>query len=199
MASFRITVFFLLLAGKAASAQDMHRCLRADGSVVYTDRLCEPEQTEKPAAATSGPAEPQASRSGRTGLPPPPACNRSPEDLLYSVRSAIDMKDVNQLAKNYHWVGVGQEQSEALLSRLDALVERPLLDVQLLYPGSRMRAPSDVAEEDLHDTEDYTYREPQRTLPSALKVMQYKSSTATETVSTVFRLQRHYQCWWIRF
>ena len=77
MASLRISVLFLLLAGNAASAQDMHRCLRADGSVIYTDRLCEPEQTEKPAAATSGPAPPQASRSGRTGLPPPPACAAS--------------------------------------------------------------------------------------------------------------------------
>ena len=199
MASLRISVLFLLLAGNAASAQDMHRCLRADGSVIYTDRLCEPEQTEKPAAATSGPAPPQASRSGRTGLPPPPAGSRNPEDLLYSVRSAIDMKDVNQLVKSYHWVGVSQEQSESLLSRLDAMVDRPLLDVQLLYPEPKTPAPSDVPEEELPDTADYTYRESPRTLPSALKVMQYKSATATETVSTVFRLQRHYQCWWIRF
>jgi hypothetical protein len=32
-----------------------------------------------------------------------------------------------------------------------------------------------------------------------MKVMQYRSKTSTETVSTAFRLQRHYQCWWIRF
>ena len=66
-------------------------------------------------------------------------------------------------------------------------------------PEPKTPAPSDVPEEELPDTADYTYRESPRTLPSALKVMQYKSATATETVSTVFRLQRHYQCWWIRF
>lgn len=199
MVLFRITVLYLLLAGSAAAGQDMHRCQRADGSVVYTDRLCEPKQAEKPATASSGSQTPQASRLGRTGLPPPPACSKSPDDLLYSVRSAIDMKDVNQLVKSYHWVGVSQEQSEGLLGRLEAMADRPLLDVQLQYPEPRTQAPSDVPEEVLSDTEDYTYREPPRSMPSALKVMQYRSNTGTETVNTVFRLQRHYLCWWIRF
>ncbi len=199
MALFRITVLYLLLAGCAASAQDMHRCQRGDGSVVYTDRLCEPEQTEKPATASSGSQTPQASRSGRTGLPPPPACSKSPDDLLYSVRSAIDMKDVNQLVKSYHWVGVSQEQSESLLGRLDAMADRPLLDVQLLYPELDTQTLPDSSESELYDAGDYSTREPTRTLPHALKVMQYRSNTATETVSTVFRLQRHYECWWIRF
>ena len=199
MALFRISVLYLLLAGCAASAQDMHRCQRGDGSVVYTDRLCEPEQTEKPATASSGSQTPQASRSGRTGLPPPPACSKSPDDLLYSVRSAIDMKDVNQLVKSYHWVGVSQEQSESLLGRLDAMADRPLLDVQLLYPELETQTLPDSSESELYDAGDYSTREPTRTLPHALKVMQYRSNTATETVSTVFRLQRHYECWWIRF
>jgi hypothetical protein len=199
MALFRITVLYLLLAGSASSAQDMHRCQRADGSVVYTDRLCEPKQTEKPAAALSEPQVPQASRSGRTGLPPPSSCSKGPDDLLYSVRSAIDMKDVNQLVKSYHWLGVSQDQSESLLGRLDAMADRPLLDVQLLYPELETQTLPDSSESELYDAGDYSTREPTRTLPHALKVMQYRSNTGTETVSTVFRLQRHYQCWWIRF
>ena len=199
MALFRITVLYLLLAGSASSAQDMHRCQRADGSVVYTDRLCEPKQTEKPAAALSEPQVPQASRSGRTGLPPPSSCSKGPDDLLYSVRSAIDMKDVNQLVKSYHWLGVSQDQSESLLGRLDAMADRPLLDVQLLYPELETQTLPDSSESELYDAGDYSTREPTRTLPHALKVMQYRSNTATETVSTVFRLQRHYECWWIRF
>jgi len=199
MALFRITVLYLLLAGSASSAQDMHRCQRADGSVVYTDRLCEPKQTEKPAAALSEPQVPQASRSGRTGLPPPSSCSKGPDDLLYSVRSAIDMKDVNQLVKSYHWLGVSQDQSESLLGRLDAMADRPSLDVQLLYPELETQTLPDSSESELYDAGDYSTREPTRTLPHALKVMQYRSNTATETVSTVFRLQRHYECWWIRF
>jgi hypothetical protein len=199
MALFRISVLYLLLAGCAASAQDMHRCQRGDGSVVYTDRLCEPEQTEKPATASSGSQTPQASRSGRTGLPPPPACSKSPDDLLYSVRSAIDMKDVNQLVKSYHWVGVSQEQSESLLGRLDAMADRPLLDVQLLYPEMVTDTVSELAPESMTDESENAYREPLQKPPYGLKVMQYRSNTATETVSTVFRLQRHYECWWIRF
>ncbi|MFN5703697.1 MAG: DUF4124 domain-containing protein, partial [Gammaproteobacteria bacterium] len=83
MALFRITLLILLLAGSTASAQDMHRCQRADGSVVYTDRLCESEQSEKPAASTLTAVAPQTLRSGRTGMPPPPACSKSPGELLY--------------------------------------------------------------------------------------------------------------------
>ena len=199
MASFRIPLLFLLLVGSTTSAQDMRRCQGTDGSVVYTDRLCESEQSEKPAASTVTAVAPQTLRSGRTGMPPPPACSKSPGELLYSVRSAIDMKDVNQLVKSYHWVGVSQEQSESLLGRLDAMADRPLLDVQLLYPELDTQTLPDSSESELYDAGDYSTREPTRTLPHALKVMQYRSNTATETVSTVFRLQRHYECWWIRF
>jgi hypothetical protein len=197
MALIRTTLLYLLLAGHAASAQELHRCQRADGSVVYTDRLCEPEQTEKASPSPATTAVPQTPRSGRTGLPPPSACSKSPEELQYSVRSAIDMKDVNQLVKSYHWVGISQEQSEALLTRLDEMVDRPLLDVQLLYPE-----PETVSEpppEDAADDGAYSGRAPVQKPPYALKIMQYRSNTATETVSTVFRLQRYYQCWWIRF
>lgn len=199
MALFRTTLLCLLMSAGTAAAQEMHRCLRADGSVVYTDRLCEPEQTEKPDAGTSAPTVPQASRSGRTGLLPPPACSKSPEDLLYSVRSAIDMKDVNQLVKSYHWVGVSQEQSESLLARLDAMADRPLLDLQLLYPQAQMDVLTETPADEASEDGGAAYRAPTRALPYALKVMQYRSVTATETVSTVFHLQRHFQCWWIRF
>jgi hypothetical protein len=197
MALIRTTLLYLLLAGHAASAQELHRCQRADGSVVYTDRLCEPEQTEKASPSPATTVVPQTPRSGRTGLPPPPACSKSPEELQYSVRSAIDMKDVNQLVKSYHWVGISQEQSEALLTRLDAVVDRPLLDVQLLY--SEPEAVSEPPPEDAADDGAYSGRAPVQKPPYALKIMQYRSNTATETVSTVFRLQRYYQCWWIRF
>lgn len=197
MALIRTTLLYLLLAGHAASAQELHRCQRADGSVVYTDRLCEPEQTEKASPSPATTVVPQTPRSGRTGLPPPPACSKSPEELQYSVRSAIDMKDVNQLVKSYHWVGISQEQSEALLTRLDAVVDRPLLDVQLLYPEPE--AATEPPQEDTADDGAYSERAPAQQPPYALKIMQYRSNTATETVSSVFRLQRYYQCWWIRF
>lgn len=197
MALIRTTLLYLLLAGHAASAQELHRCQRADGSVVYTDRLCEPEQTEKTSPSPATTVVPQTPRSGRTGLPPPPACSKSPEELQYSVRSAIDMKDVNQLVKSYHWVGISQEQSEALLTRLDAVVDRPLLDVQLLYPEPE--AATEPPQEDTADDGAYSERAPAQQPPYALKIMQYRSNTATETVSSVFRLQRYYQCWWIRF
>jgi hypothetical protein len=197
MASFRIPLLFLLLVGSTTSAQDMRRCQGTDGSVVYTDRLCESEQSEKPAASTVTALAPQTLRSGRTGMPPPPACSKSPGELLYSIRAAIDMKDVNQLVKSYHWLGVSQEQSEALLTRLDTMVNRPLLDVQLLYPEMDS-IPESMADE-FASEDDYTYREAVQKPPYAMKVMQYRSNTSTETVSTAFRLQRHYQCWWIRF
>jgi hypothetical protein len=104
------------------------------------------------------------------------------------------MHDVNQLAKHYHWPGVSDAQAEALMNRLEKLVAQPTLDVQLQYPQAQEAPGQDL---------DYQYTEEPADLPArtpyALKIVQYASNTDDTTRSTVFRLQRHFNCWWIRY
>ncbi len=194
---------------QSVHAQDVRRCERADGSVVFTDGRCTDEQNEKPPVA----AERSSTAAGLPGNGPrsyvamPPSCSRTPDDLLYGVRSAIDMRDTNQLAKHYHWLNVSDAQAEQLMDRLEKLVNSPLLDIQLMYPVEAESGQASSGNESGFDTEggtdevidDYPATPYRRVPPYALKLMQFQTVTGTQAHSTVFRLQRHFDCWWIRY
>lgn len=195
-----LSLLLMLLPGMA-NAQDMRRCQRSDGSIVYTDRQCESGQNERPADTAAAP-QPKSARAAMTA---PPACSASAEDLLYNVRIAIDSHDVNLLARSYHWPGLGDAQVESILNRLDVVVQRPLVDIRLVYPepvnsaGNMMPDPdidSAVTESDL-STEHYTARS--APAPYGLKVQQYAASNSNEILGVRFGLHRHFNCWWIRY
>jgi hypothetical protein len=185
----------LLCLTHSAMAQDIKRCQRSDGSVVFTDGFCEADQTEKataPASTTPGRPAPY-----RQGIPPPPACNASPDELLYSVKSAIDMQDINQLAKHYHWPGVSSGQSKSILDRLELLVNRPLLDIRLSYrDGPATPEPPSSSWQDAL----YGAPSPEPGLrPYGLKVVQNRSRNDQSVLATQFQLQHYFHCWWIRY
>lgn len=188
----RLTLTLLLLPQAGiVPAQAVRGCLQRDGSVVYTDGLCAVGQSEKPAEQPV----PQAP-AARTRNPAiaPLACSRSPEELQWTVRAALDARDVNELAKSYHWTGVSGAQAEALMIRLDRLARTQVLDVQLSYTESGAQASGAPPEGET----DWNKESRSRTL-SALRVVSYRDYDGAGTASTVFRLQRHFNCWWIRY
>jgi hypothetical protein len=202
----RIAISSLVLLATLAHesvAQDMRRCQRADGSVVYTDRQCEPGQNEQATAATAASAPPQ--HAGRTAVAPPPACSETAGDLVHTVRTAVASHDVNLLARSYHWPGLGDAQVESVLKRLDMLVQRPLVDIRLLYPetagGTENDAP--VIEAGSVDAETGTPPESasaeRPVAPIGLKLLQRVSPAGDDIVGTRFGLLRHFDCWWIRY
>ena len=200
-------VFFMLAltCSQYAHAQDVRRCVKADGSMVFTDGVCAEHEQEK----LQTPPAIIPNNSNRIGTRPyvalPPSCNRSHDDLLYGIRSAINMNDVNQLAKQYHWVGITNAQAELLMNRLEVLVKNPLIDIQLLYPAEPENEETLVDQE--HESEAYlddageldAAQQARRAQPYALRVVQYLSNTNNQTHSSTFRLQRHFECWWIRY
>lgn len=194
---------------QSVHAQDVRRCARADGSVVYTDGRCTDEQNEKPPVVTerSGTVTSLPGNGPRSYVAMPPSCSRTPDDLLYGVRSAIDMRDTNQLAKHYHWLNVSDAQAEQLMDRLEMLVNSPLLDIQLMYPAEAVSGQPVSGHEAGFDAEggldeaidDYPAAAYRHVPPYALKLMQFQTVTGTQAHSTVFRLQHHFDCWWIRY
>ena len=193
------TVFLLSASvwAQSAAAQDVRRCERADGSVVFTDRRCADEETEQ--APSKAPTQAAGVPGGpRVHMAVAPSCSRTPDDLAYGVRSAIDMRDTNQLAEYYHWVDVGDAQAEQLMDRLERIVNSPLMDIQLVYP--------DEPEPPLYDEdagEDYATEVvpplTRRRAPYAIKLLQFRTDASSQTQSTVFRLRRHFDCWWMQF
>lgn len=149
-----------------------------DGVSVYTDRRCEDigaiERLPRDRIAAG------FSRPYRGG------CARTLQDLVFEMTSAIDSKDVNRLASVVHWVGVSTRNGYSLMGRLDAIVKRPLVDIASVTP----RAPGDP-------DGDYYPQTTVRRTPVALRVEQTLGNGVTPS-RTVFGLQRHVGCWWIR-
>lgn len=183
---FIVTLFFPSLA----LAQEFRRCVSADGSVIFTDKSCLESQTEKQVVADI----PITNTGMKPLIPVPESCNHSTSGLLYNVRTAIDMQNVNQLAKYYHWVGLSDVQAENILTRLELLVSKPLADIRLIQ-AHQASTPVESIEQDT-DAESQPAEPPSS--PIGLKIIQYQSN-GTELESTQFRLQRNYNCWWLRY
>jgi hypothetical protein len=159
-----------------AQAQ-VRRCTGANGGTIFTDRRCvDVGATERvPHVAASD----HAARFYRGG------CARNLQDLIYEVTSAIDNRDVNQLAGVYHWVGMSSSTGYAVMSRLDAIAQRPLVDVAPVFPAT----PGD-------DSGDYYPQATVRRAPVGLRLEQTLGASATPS-RTVLGLRHYLGCWWI--
>lgn len=160
-----------LLALPAVGAAQVRRCELADGTTVFTDRRCDAVGGRERIAA---PAVPQL-RSYR------PACPRTLRDLAYEVTAAVQAHDVNRLAGVYLWSGLGTRQGYALMDRLQRVVDRPLVDLQPIWPGG----------------EDPYYPTTVPTQPPIGLRLEQTSPRGGTPIRAVFGLRRHLDCWWI--
>jgi hypothetical protein len=162
----------LMLALPSRLPAQVHRCALGDGTTVFTDQRCDViGAVERTAPASTVPQL----RSYR------PACPRTLRDLAFEVSSAVEAHDVNRLASVYLWSGVGTREGYALMDRLQAVVDRPLVDVQPIWPG---------ASDELYPT----------TVPTRPPVglrLEQTSSRGSTPMHAVFGLRKHLDCWWI--
>ncbi|RNF85957.1 hypothetical protein [Montanilutibacter psychrotolerans] len=164
-----------------ATAQ-VRRCVGADGSVVFTDRRCADVGGVERRPHTGSTLS--AKRAYRGG------CARNLNDLVHEVTSAIDARDGTRLAGVYHWAGMSGRTAYTILERLNTIANRPLVDIAPVYP----RPPMEYNE----DGTPYPYPSTTvRRTPVALRLEQTIGNTGTPS-RTVFGLQRHFGCWWIR-
>ena len=162
---------------------EVHRCTMPRGESVYTDKRCSDiGAIDRRPQASAGPAG--ASRLYRS------SCSRTLQDLVYELTAAIDSRDVNRLAGVYDWNGMSTENAYAIMSRLDAIAQRPLVDVLPVLPH--------VPDEDgtLVDGEYYPQAAVRRA-PTGLRLEQTLSGTATPS-RTVLGLRKYMDCWWVR-
>jgi len=217
---FLIRCLMLSLLAAAAwwpshAAAQVRRCTAPDGSPVYTDRPCEyigaVERLPRAQLAQSG------ARGYRGG------CARTVRDLVYELTAAFDSQDANRLAGVVHWVGMSTRTAYSQMGRLDALTKRSLIDIVPVYPAMHVvvaeNAPSASASDasfpfsleghgqDVPDAQaslppreavEEVYPQATRNRPPiALRIEQTLANGSTPS-RTVFGLQRHLGCWWIR-
>lgn len=145
-----------------------------NGTVVYTDQRCDAIGAREQAPQPSAPGGAPQLRNYR------PACPRTLRDLAYEVTSAVEAHDVNRLASVYLWDGIGTREGYALMDRLQVVVDRPLVDLQPVWP----------------DGEPYPSSVPPTRPPLALRLEQTSIRGGTP-IRAVFGLRKYLDCWWI--
>lgn len=162
-----LAALVMTLPAHAPPAQaQVRRCELPTGQTVYTDRRC-----DAIGAVERRAAPPQARlRSHR------PGCARSLRDLHFEVAASIEAGDVNRLAGLYHWTGMGTRQAYDVMQRLQAIVDRPFVDLQPVYAG------------------DDPY--PVGRAPIGFRIDQVSARGSTP-VRVGLGLRKHLDCWWI--
>ena len=176
---FAALVLSAWLPAAPAPAQIRH-CVTPEGQEVYTDRRCADigavERRPRPTGDTH-----VAMRLYRGG------CARTVQDLVFEMTTAIDSGDVNRLAALYHWPGMSASGATATMQRLEAIVQRPLVDVATVVPPGP----------DGEDGSYYPHTATTGQAPVGVRLQQVLDNGATPS-QTVFGLRRHLDCWWVR-
>lgn len=178
-----------LMPATPARAQQVERCTTMAGGTVYTDKRCEDigamdrlPDVSSGGVATGGPLY----RGG---------CSRTLSDLVYQITSAIGAKDVNRLAGVYQWAGTSDASALRILDRLDAIVQRPLVDIVPVRPE-----PAPVLDEFGNvvdpNTDGYYPQTTQRQRPVGLRLVQTLKNGSTPS-NTTLGIRRAYNCFWI--
>jgi hypothetical protein len=195
----------MLWPGIARAQQALNRCNGPGGNLIYTDRPCD----------TIGATErlPRSAVAGAYGLRRG-GCARNLQDLVYEITAAIDNRDVNRLGAVYHWVGQSTESGDRILDRLQAIVDRPLVDIVPLRgvatePAAApetapvvppLAAPTTIALPTDTDAATGEAAPPPRRVirrpPVGLRLEQTSGKGSTPS-QTVFGLRRYLDCWWV--
>jgi hypothetical protein len=185
---FRLLLPILALAACGTAHAQVRRCTTGDGNTVYTDRRCQDVgAVERLPQASAGVARLHRS-----------SCSRNLQDLVYELTTAIDSRDVNRLAGVYNWTGMSNRNGYAVLGRLDAIANRPLVDVSAILPAPQLSvdAGGDMTVSGAVDARAYPGATVVRRSPVALRVEQTLANGSTPS-RTVFGLRRHMGCWWV--
>ena len=167
----------------------VRQCIGADGALVYTDRKCvDIGASERPVSDTGvGISGQRLYRGG---------CARSVQDPVYSLGNAIQSGDANQIAGVYDWGGMSTANAYRLMTRLDAIARRPLVDVQPMYSGGVNEYGYDVVEFD-KDTGALVSKPSRKPRLVGVRVDQTLADGTTPS-RTVFGLRQQLGCWWVR-
>lgn len=189
----RLSILALLLLActwwwPAPAAAQVRQCIGSDGALVYTDRKCEDiGGRDRPPSAVAAIGNARSARG---------SCARSVQDLAYSLGSAIQSGDANQIASVYDWAGMSTENGYRLFARLEAIAKRPLVEVQPMYAGGVNEYGDGIVQFDA-DSGAVLSQPTRKPRLVGLRVEQTLGNGSTPS-RTVFGLRQHLGCWWVR-
>ena len=179
---------FYAAAFPAFAQKKVQRCTAMNGETIYTDKRCEDVggMDRLPRVSSGGMGGSSMFRSG---------CSRTLSDLVYQITAAIENNDVNRLASVYQWNGVSNATANNILDKLEAIVQRPLVDIVPVRPQ-----PPPIVDEAgvvIDENEDGYYPQSSaRARPVGLRLEQTLKNGSTPS-RTYMGLQRSYNCFWV--
>jgi hypothetical protein len=127
-----LAIFLLLLLplGTVRAQSDIHRCVGANGGVIFTDRVCSDLNATPavPAPTSSVSASPSASIA--IAQPPPVLCASDIEELKQAVVDAFAARNPNRLAGLMLWDGDGRDSVVANIREFTRMMAHPLVEVR---------------------------------------------------------------------
>lgn len=193
--------FALLLAAllllPAGAGAEVRRCIATDGTTIYTDRPCAHfdarDAKPSPDPASNAPALPPRF-PGEIPLeaygPVATDCARTPEALLFTLRRALEYRDINHLAGLYHWPGMGKYSATAVMDRLEALAAHSDGSADLIYPDAAFV---------VHDPQAYPDLPPEDPIGVRLPTFHAGGLSEATPEPATLRVLRHAGCWWLAF
>ncbi len=173
----------------AVQAQQVNRCTDAQGRTVYGDKSCE-------AMGAHARLLPEARAAGGSGLYRD-TCARRLSEVVAQIRSAVDARDPNRLSGIYAWSGLSSAEATRVMDRLDAIVQRPLVDIAPVFPRDPQLEPVEGHDEEVGEDPIMISNVPAlRPRPVALRLEQTLGRSATPS-RTLLKLRRQYNCFWI--
>jgi len=130
MSTLRLAALLLLvlIAVPARAQTPIYHCIAADGHPVFTDQPC--------ANLQATPAPPSSGTGAAPSLrPPATTCAADAEELRAAVVDAFANRDPNRLAGLILWAGYGEHAAVADIRSLAALMQRPLVGIELPDDG----------------------------------------------------------------
>lgn len=173
------------LNAQTADAQSINRCQDKGGKIIYTDKKCEDVD-----AVLQDPPKP----TGNIGYGNVRTCARTQDDLLWDLRGALETGDINRAAGLFLWSGNDTAAANQRLDQLNHVSYQSLISVDFLFP--------ETEDTQVQFDQDGNVIETKRRgppLPYAIRVEFYKNKKQTEIGSFRFGIEKHMQCYWVRF
>lgn len=184
-----LTVLLYLIcaiSAQSADAQAINRCQDKAGKIIYTDKKCEDIDAVMQSV-------PKAS-SANIGSAFVRTCARTQEDLLWDLRGALEIGDINRAAGLFLWRGSDTASSSKRLDQLNKISYRSLISVDLMFPETEN---TQVQFDDDGNIIETPVRGPP--VPYGIRIDFYADKKQTQISSYRFGIQKHMQCYWASF
>jgi hypothetical protein len=136
-----VLLLLLLPLGMARAQSDIHRCVGANGGVIFTDRVCS-DLNATPAVPVPT-ASVSAATSTSIAQPPPVLCASDIAELKQAVVDAFAARNPNRLAGLMLWDGDGRDSVVANIRQFTRMMAHPLIEVRASeYTSTAAPSPS---------------------------------------------------------